>query len=168
MNDELANTMQVILIGIGATAVMDAWAVLVKRCFGIPSLDWAMVGRWLGHLPRGRFFHEHIAAASPVGGERIIGWVAHYVTGVVFAAALVAVSGIDWARQPTLLPPLVFGVFTVAAPFLVMQPGMGAGIAAAKTPNPPVARLRSLVTHAVFGVGLYGSALLTAPLMGSS
>ncbi|WP_435106488.1 DUF2938 domain-containing protein [Arhodomonas sp. AD133] len=167
MNDELAITMRVILIGVGATVVMDAWAVLLKRCFGIPSLDWAMVGRWLGHLPQGRFFHERIAAASAVRGERIIGWAAHYVTGVVFAAALVAVSGIGWARQPTLLPSLVFGVFTVAAPFLVMQPGMGAGIAASKTPNPPVARLRSLVTHAVFGVGLYGSALLTALLMGA-
>jgi hypothetical protein len=41
-----------------------------------------------------------------------------------------------------------------------MQPGMGAGIAASKTPNPNVARLRSIVTHTVYGIGLYGSALL--------
>ena len=41
-----------------------------------------------------------------------------------------------------------------------MQPAMGAGIAASKTPRPRVARLRSLVTHTVYGVGLYVSAWL--------
>ena len=41
-----------VLIGVGATAVMDLWALLQRRLLGIPSLDFAMVGRWLGHLPR--------------------------------------------------------------------------------------------------------------------
>jgi hypothetical protein len=45
-----------------------------------------------------------------------------------------------------------------------MQPGMGAGIAAAKMAKPGVARLRSIVTHAVFGLGFYISALLSALL----
>jgi hypothetical protein len=62
-----------------------------------------------------------------------------------------------------LLPALIVGLITVAAPFLIMQPGMGAGIAA-KTPNPTAARLRSLATHAVFGIGLYGSAWLVRGL----
>jgi hypothetical protein len=53
----------------------------------------------------------------------------------------------------------------VAAPFLLMQPALGAGIAAAKTPNPTAARLRSLMTHAVFGLGLYFAARLTAALI---
>jgi hypothetical protein len=43
----------------------------------------------------------------------------------------------------------------VLFPFLVMQPAMGAGIAASRTRNPGAARLQSLVTHAVFGLGLY-------------
>lgn len=42
-----------------------------------------------------------------------------------------------------------------------MQPGMGAGIAASRTPNPRAARLQSLVTHAVFGLGLYLAGLAT-------
>ncbi|MDO9126054.1 MAG: DUF2938 family protein, partial [Parvibaculum sp.] len=40
--------------------------------------------------------------------------------------------------------------------------GMGAGIAASKTPKPNAARLRSLVSHTVFGIGLYVAALLVA------
>ena len=43
-----------------------------------------------------------------------------------------------------------------------MQPGMGAGIAASKTPKPNAARLRSAMTHTVFGLGLYASALLAS------
>jgi hypothetical protein len=55
---------------------------------------------------------------------------------------------------------LLVGVATVAAPFLVMQPGMGAGIAASRTPRPGAARLQSLVTHTVFGLGLYAGGWL--------
>ena len=41
-----------------------------------------------------------------------------------------------------------------------MQPGMGAGIAASRTPRPAAARLHSLVTHAIFGIGLYAAGRL--------
>ena len=45
-------------------------------------------------------------------------------------------------------------------PFLLMQPAFGLGVAAAKTPAPWQARLKSLSSHLVFGVGLYLSALV--------
>lgn len=157
--------MRATLIGIGATAVLDLWAAFLKRLFGIPSPDWGMVGRWFGHFPCGRFVHDNIAAASPVPGELAIGCGAHYAIGIVFAALLLAIWGLDWARHPTLLPALIVGLLTLLAPFFVMQPGMGAGIAASKTPNPNAARLRSIAAHTVFGVGLYGSASLSALLI---
>jgi len=67
-----------------------------------------------------------------------------------------------WVRQPTLAPALIVGIGSVAAPFLLMQPGMGAGVAARCTPHPAKARLHSLLTHAVFGVGLYLTARILA------
>jgi hypothetical protein len=118
------------------------------------------VGRWVGHLAAGRFLHESIAASRPVRGEAAIGWTAHYLIGVGFAGLLVAIAGADWCREPTLAPALAMGVVTVLAPFLIMQPGMGSGIAASRTPDPNAARLQSLITHAVFGLGLYLSAWL--------
>jgi hypothetical protein len=36
-----------------------------------------------------------------------------------------------------------------------MQPAMGAGIAASRTPRPGEARLHSFLTHAVFSIALY-------------
>lgn len=145
-----------VLTGAGATAVMDLWTVARRRLFGIP-FGYGLVGRWLAHLPRGRFRHDPIAASPAVRGERLIGWTAHYAIGIAFAAVLLAVWGLEWARQPTLVPALIVGIGSVAAPFLVMQPGMGAGIAASRTPRPAAARLQSFVTHAIFGLGLYAA-----------
>jgi Protein of unknown function (DUF2938) len=153
-----------LLIGGGATLFMDFWAALQKRLLGIPSLNYALVGRWIGHLWLGRFSHENIAAARPTRGETALGWFAHYAIGVVFAAMLLAVWGIEWARNPTPGPALLVGVATVAAPLFILQPAMGAGIAARKTPRPNVSRFRSLVAHVSFGIGLYLAALSVALL----
>ncbi len=156
--------LRAVLIGAGATVVMDLWSLVQRRVFKVPSLDYAMVGRWLGHMPRGCFIHEAIARATPVPGERAIGWTAHYLTGILFAAALLAICGPDWARAPTLMPALLAGLVTVAAPFLILQPGIGAGVAASRTPAPGMARIRSIITHLVFGLGLYIAAKALAVL----
>ena len=159
--DYLACTL---LTGVGATVTMDLWTIARKRLLGVPLSDYGLVGRWLGYMPRGRFRHERIAASPPVRGERLVGWVAHYLTGIAFAAILLAVWGIEWARQPTLGPALIVGIGSVAAPFLLMQPGMGAGIAASRTPRPAAARIQSVVTHTIFGFGLYASGWLASSL----
>ncbi|HKX95483.1 MAG TPA: DUF2938 domain-containing protein [Methylibium sp.] len=148
-----------LFIGIGATALIDFWALARRRLLGVAPPRYDLVGRWLGHMPRGRFRHASIAAAAPVRSERLVGWAAHYLTGIAFAAILLATCGTAWLDRPTLGPALAVGIGTVAAPFLLMQPGMGAGIAASRTPSPASARLHSLATHAVFGLGLYASGL---------
>ena len=43
--------------------------------------------------------------------------------------------------------------------FVIATAGLGLGITAARTTKPAQVRLKSLVTHAVFGVGLYVCAL---------
>ena len=155
-----------VVMGVGGAVLMDAWAVFARRVLNVQGLDYAMLGRWIGHIPHGRFAHERIAAAAPVRGERPLGWAAHYSIGIVFALALLAARGLDWAHSPTILPALLVGVGTVAAPWLVMQPAMGAGIAGSRTPDPRATRLRNLATHVVYGLGLYGSALALAVVWG--
>jgi polyferredoxin len=146
-----------LLTGVGATAVTDLWAIARRHLLGIPPPNYGLVGRWLAHMARGRFRHDSIAAASPVHREKLIGWTAHYLIGISFAAILLGIWGLAWIRSPTIVPALAVGIGTVAAPFLLMQPGMGAGIAASRTPRPAAARIQSLVTHATFGIGLYAS-----------
>jgi len=137
---------------------MDLWGLARKPLLGISPPNYALVGRWIAEMTRGRFRHDSIAASATVRGEHIIGWTAHYLTGIAFAALLIGIWGPAWLQQPTIGPALTVGIGSVAAPFLLMQPGMGAGIAASRTPHPASARLQSLVTHGVFGLGLYAAA----------
>jgi hypothetical protein len=146
-------------MGIAGSALIDVWSLFVRRAFGISGLNYRMLGRWIGHFPEGRFLHARIAAAAPVRGEAVIGWSAHYAIGVSFAAVLLLAAGNGWADSPTPLPALAVGIGTILAPWLVMQPAFGLGVAGAKTPAPWANRLRNLATHTVYGLGLYVSAL---------
>ena len=161
-------SMHALLIGAGATLVMDILGIVRRRLLRVPAMNYGLVGRWLAYLPHGRFRHAPISASRPVRGELLIGWIAHYAIGIAFAAALLALFGLDWACSPTLGPALIVGIGSVVAPFRVMHPGMGAGIAASRTPNPSAARFNSLLTHTIFGLGLYGAALATDSIPGSA
>ena len=152
------------LVGLGATLVIDLWALLLKRGFNIPSLNYCLLGRWLLHMPSGTFVHDSIGAAEQKRHECAMGWAAHYLIGTTFALVFVLLAPSTWLERPTLLPALAFGILTTLVPFLIMQPSFGLGIAASKAPNPRQARLKSLMTHTVFGVGLYIWALLLSHL----
>ena len=146
-----------LLTGIGATAVMDLWGIARGPLLGAPPPDHGLVGRWLAHMRHGQLRHEAIGKAPAARAERLIGWTAHYLTGIAFAAILVAAKGTAWLDSPTLAPAVSVGIVTALAPFLIMQPAMGAGFAASRTPRPWHSRLQTLLTHAVFGVGLYAA-----------
>ena len=148
-----------VAVGIGATLFMDLWALFLKRTFNVPPGNYCLVGRWIRHMPEGTFVHASIASAPQRRFECLVGWIAHYMVGAAYALALVAIVSSSWLARPTVLPALLFGVGTVLVPFLVMHPSFGLGIAASKAPSPSQARLRSLMAHASFGVGLYICAL---------
>ncbi|MGK0665389.1 DUF2938 family protein [Serratia marcescens] len=153
---------RILLTGAGATLCMDLWALLLKRRFGIPSLDYALVGRWFLGMFDGRWLHATIVTAPPRQGERKIGWILHYAIGLAFAFIPLALAGIEWYAAPEPRIALLSGWLSLAAPFLVMQPALGFGVAAAKTANPRRARLLSLLTHTVYGLGLLIAARLLA------
>lgn len=163
-NDVLA----AIAIGIGATLVMDLWNLLLKHAFNILSLNYCLLGRWLRHMPEGKFWHASIAAAPQRPFECTVGWIAHYTIGIVLAVAFVMLVSAEWLARPTLLSALLYGIGTIVFPFFLMQPSFGLGIAASRTPNPTQARLKSFATHTVFGVGLYLCALLVSRLLRST
>jgi hypothetical protein len=157
---------RIAVIGIGATAVMDVWVLLLKR-MGVQTLDFRFIGRWVGHLFHGQLVHAAIRQSPRIPGETAWGWLTHYAVGIAFAGLLVFVQdmqGIAWTQGPSLLPAIAVGMSTVLAPLFVMQPAMGSGFAASKTPTPLKNCLRSLANHTVFGLGLYASAVVVAPI----
>ncbi len=150
------------VIGIGGTAAMDVWAIFRARFFGASAPNWGPVGRWFASLPKGRFFHDDIAATPAVAHESAIGWAAHYIIGMIYGGVLVAFAGRSWLMQPTFLPAWIVGIVTVGAGWFILQPGLGLGWAAAKTAHPWSVRVQNLIAHSVFALGMYGAALLVA------
>lgn len=151
--------LKIITIGIGATLILDIWNYLLGL-FNIKSLDYRFVGRWIGNFVNGKFYHSNIMTTSPVQNELFIGWTAHYLIGISFSFVLIIVFGNGWLEKPLLVPAILIGLATVIAPLFIMQPALGFGIASSNLPNPIIRVLKSIITHLVFGTGLYLSAML--------
>jgi hypothetical protein len=149
-----------VAIGIGATSVMDIWAIVYAKLFGGGMPNWAPVGRWFYHLRYGKVFHDDIGTAAPYEHELALGWIGHYVTGIVYGILLIVFTGPGWLANPTFLPAWIWGIVTVGAGWFLLQPGLGIGWAASKLPNPNKARLLNLVAHTFFALGMYGTALI--------
>lgn len=148
-----------IIMGVAATALLDLWALTLNRTFGFGLPNWAMVGRWFCHLPAGRFVHDDIGKSEPFARELMVGWLAHYGVGIAFAAATLAIGGAGWAKAPTWPIPIAVGLITVGCGWFILQPGMGAGIAASKKPDANRIRILNILGHIVFGLGMFGAAL---------
>ncbi|QWW67467.1 DUF2938 domain-containing protein [Rhizobium sp. WYJ-E13] len=149
-----------VAIGIGATALMDIWAILLAKLSVTPSPNWAPAGRWFWHLGKGKVFHDNIADAVPYANELALGWIGHYAVGILYGILLAIFVGPAWFAAPSFLPAWILGIVTVGAGWFLMQPGLGLGWAASKTPNPMKVRVLNLLAHTVFGFGLYATALV--------
>jgi hypothetical protein len=147
-----------VLIGLAATVVLDLWAILLNRLFGFPTPNWGLVGRWVLHLPAGRFAHDDIGRARGFAGERAVGWVFHYAVGALFGVVTALIGGAVWAAGPTLTPPLAVGLVTVGCGWFILQPGMGAGVAAARKPDRARIRVLNIIGHTVFGLAMFAAA----------
>jgi hypothetical protein len=156
--------LKTVITGIGATLVMDSWSLCQKLILKIPPLNYALVGRWILWLPKGKFRHHTILSTLQIRGENLTGWVFHYLTGILFAVIPLLLYGKDWLHEPSLFMGVLAGLLTLIAPFFVLQPAFGFGIAASRTPRPWLARLLSLMTHLAYGIGLYGVAAVIASL----
>ncbi len=152
--------LRIIINGIGATLIVDIWGI-IQILLKIKSLDYRYVGRWIGNFPKGKYFHKNIIITIPVKHELLIGWTAHYLIGISFSFLLFLVYGKEWLEEPLLFPAIVIGLITVIAPFFIMQPGLGFGIASSNLPKPNIRRLKSFLTHLIYGLGLYITALLS-------
>lgn len=151
---------QIIVIGLGATFIMDLWAWIQKKLLGIPSLNYALVARWVLYIPSGQWVHTPIMNTSPATRETELGWFLHYAIGVIFALIHVLIMGAEWLKNPTMIPSLVTGIVTIIFPFFIIQPCLGFGIAACKTPYPWKSRLLSLLAHLAYGAGIFITAYM--------
>jgi len=160
--DNLA--MNMIVAGIFATIVLDIWQRILRATTGLPVTNWGIVGRWFGHMPHGRFVHAAIAEVEPIAGEVAIGWIMHYLIGVLYGVVYVGLIVVVLSGVPTLLNGLLFGLASVVIPWFLMQPALGLGAMGSKAPNPNIPRYSALAAHCIYGVALYAGSTLHAAM----
>jgi Protein of unknown function (DUF2938) len=151
--------LRALFMGVCATALLDVWAFVLNRLFGFGLPNWGLIGRWLGHMPAGRFTHDSIADSPSIENEKLAGWIFHYAVGVLFAAVTLALVGPAWVKSPTLFMPMLVGLVTVGCGWFVLQPALGAGMASSRKPDASRIRLLNIVGHTVFGFGLWFAAM---------
>lgn len=149
-----------LLIGFGATLIADGWTFFLSE-FGVKSQFMTFLGRWLGYFPKGVFIHHTILDTTPIKGEIVIGWIAHYATGIAFAFLFVFLAGKKWLESPRLTPAFLFGMLTLILPLLIFVPAIGFGNPLLHLPETKLPLLRTLAYHAVFALGFY----LTAKIL---
>jgi DUF2938 family protein len=149
-----------ILVGIIATLATDLWTLLLRAVGVLPPGSWGLVGRWVAWMPRGVFVHRPITATAPVRGEVAIGWIFHYVVGIIYAAFYLVIMRLAFGFGPTLTSSVVFALTLLVAPWFVMQPALGLGFMAARAPKPAAVRTVNISVHTWFGIGLYLGVLL--------
>lgn len=144
-----------LFIGLVATVLVDIWAWILSYLFKLPTTNWAMVGRWVGHMPDGQFVHQSIADTSPVAGECIIGKAVHYTTGLIYGVGYLLLVTEVLNQTPSLASAMAYSLLLLIAPWFIMQPGLGLGMFANRAPKPWLIRGISTSVHIIFGIGLY-------------
>lgn len=160
-----AFAIEAMFIGAFATVALDIWQRILKLATGIPPSNWAMAGRWFGHMPRGRFVHEVMADAEEIPNEQALGWSLHYLIGLIYGFLYLGLIVLVFGQQPSFANGLAFGVASVVVPWFMMQPGMGLGVMGRNTPNPAMPRYLALTAHTLFGISLWGGTVVYGNLI---
>jgi hypothetical protein len=145
----------VIVVGVIATATLDIWQQIYRLLFGAPITNWAMIGRWVAYLPKGQLVHEDIGKIPAVAGEATLGWIVHYVVGIGYAGVYLLLMEIVLRSPPGFVSAMVFGAVSVSVTWFFMEPVLGAGAMASRTPKPTAVMAQDFTSHLSFGLGLY-------------
>ena len=111
------------------------------------------LGRWMGHMLKGRFTHEDITRAEPTPHEAGIGIAAHYAIGLVLGAGYALLLRVPQPRPSSLPRATAYGVATTVFPWFWMFPARGQGVMGLRDGDPRVPAF-ALCTHVAYGLGL--------------
>ncbi|WP_333715581.1 DUF2938 family protein [Pantoea eucrina] len=117
--------------------MMDIWSLCQQSLFKVLSLQYALVDRFFWGLLRGKVRHNPMFTTPPIQGEGLAGWAIHYLTGIAFAFIPVVLTGAGWYHEPEVFTAVFTAFLTLLAPFMILQPALGFGLAAVRTPDGP-------------------------------
>ncbi|MDM8537046.1 DUF2938 family protein [Desulfobacterales bacterium HSG17] len=156
---------EIVLMGIFATLVMDVLAVFFsKRNLIHKFIEPDEIGRWFLYIFKGKFTHENISKTPSLKNEKAWCLISHYLIGIVLAGILLTLEIIEPVIREQVWVSLVFGIVTVLLPWCWLLPSIGLGFMALKSPSRPLIIRTNLINHTNFGVGLFIWGIVIRPL----
>jgi hypothetical protein len=161
MNTEAGDLLIAALIGCRATAFLDLWSLFLRLAFRAPCPTSAWSSRWFSHMSKAgyqgmhplRLPHRCIPNARSAGSPT-------YVIGAFNGLAIVSVRirrlGL---AKPTIMPALIIGLVTVLPAIPHHATRVRAWPCGIPSTQSMHARIRTLLSHTVFGIGLYDCAI---------
>ena len=146
---------EMILMGVWATFVMDALAIVLSKLKLIrPKIGPEIIGRWSIYMLRGKFVHKDIHSTPAMPNEILISWISHYSIGILLAGVYLLVEEIYPVIADQFWMAIIFGILTLVLPWLWLFPSIGIGFWASKMSQKSPYIITSLVNHTDFGLGL--------------
>lgn len=146
--------LQSIILGLISTLIMDLLALLRFQFFQSKSFNYALLGRWILTLKNFKYLHSNINSIPAVKYEMITGWLLHYAIGVSLSFIYLHTPILN-DQLNIFISSILFGLFTTSIPLIIMQPILGFGFFASKTPRPAQSIKNSFIAHFNFGFGLF-------------
>ncbi len=131
---EHTNLLKAIMAGVAGTIIMTMMT-MVAPMMGMPEMD---IPKMLGNF---------------MGVPVAVGWLAHFMVGVVLAVIYAYAFYPKLSSAPA-LRGIIFSIVPWLAVQLMLNPMMGAGLFAVNTPAPLLMVMGSLIGHIVYGTTL--------------
>jgi len=117
------------------------------------------LGRWIGHMFKGRFIHEDITKAAPIAHEAAIAVTAHYAIGLTLGAGYALLLRVPQPRRSSFTRAAAYGAATTVFPWFWMFPARGQGVMGLRDRDLRVPAF-ALCVHVAYGLGLEVAARL--------
>ena len=134
--------------------MMDVLNLFFSRTGVISKIEIEMIGRMVSGWANGRFRFGHANELPPEKNEKIIGYLTHYLVGIVLAIPFLFGWDILIAGPPSPLWAITYGLATTVASHFFVLPAMGLGVFGRKSSEGFRPAYSSLANHLFYGVGL--------------
>ncbi len=143
-----------VVVGVAGTIIMDLFNYLFARFGLIAKIEVEMIGRMILAWTHGRFRFGHAGELKPVVNEKMTGYIAHYLIGVLLALLYLFGWNLLIGTPASPIWAIAYGTSTTVISHFVVLPAMGLGVFGRKSSEGLKPAFSSLANHLFYGVGL--------------
>ncbi len=146
---------EIVLMGLFSTVIMDIGFVFLKATSIVKgSMEPQFLGRWILNIFNGHFIQENIGMVTPMGLEKPVSLITHYVTGIALVGIFLLFRKKIKTFPGSIYMGFVFSWISLVLPWCILYPSLGFGFMGLNTPEGSSNIVYSIIYHSFFGLGI--------------